>query len=90
MSIDFFIPSVLCKTYVHRSYNEAKREMNAGWSRKYSRRLKVVDERVLYKVKAGKYMVDSEMLKENLSNRLNEYKTRNLTLAEQARKFDKL
>jgi hypothetical protein len=31
----------------HTSYAEAKREMNAGWSMKYSRRLKVVDERVL-------------------------------------------
>jgi hypothetical protein len=62
--IDFFIPSVgYVKHSVHRSYNEAKREMNAGWSRKWSRRLKVVDERVLYKVKAGKYMVDSENVK---------------------------
>jgi hypothetical protein len=62
--IDTYIPGMgYVKHSSHTSYAEARREMNAGWSMKYSRRLKVVDERVLYKVKAGKYMVDSEDVK---------------------------
>jgi len=42
----------------HKTYDEAKREMNAGYNLNKSRRLKVVDERTLYKAKAGKYMDD--------------------------------
>lgn len=42
------------------TYSMAKTMMNKGYHVKFTRRMKVVDERILYKAKAGKYMDDSE------------------------------
>lgn len=38
------------------SYKMAETMMNKGYNVKYTRRMKVVDERILHKAKAGKYI----------------------------------